>query len=58
MTMTGLGGVRLFWALISISYAAFIGDIFVNEDSTTLASNPGGDDGVRLLWPGGIVYYR
>ena len=57
MTMTCLGGVHLFWALISISYAAFIGDIFVNEDSA-LASNPGGDDGDGLLWPGGIVYYK
>ena len=45
-------------AFISISYADFVGDIFVNDDSTTLASNPGGDDGVCLLWPGGIVYYR
>jgi hypothetical protein len=45
-------------AFLSISYAAFIGDIFVNEDSTTMASNTGVDDGGRLLWPGGIVYYN
>ena len=52
-------------ASISISYAPFIGDIYVNEkdDSSTLASSPGVADGVRrsdpdLLWPGGKVYYR
>ena len=56
-------------ASISISYAPFIGDIYVNEkdDSSTLASSPGVADGVAdgvrrsdpdLLWPGGKVYYR
>jgi hypothetical protein len=44
-------------AFISISYADFVGDIFVNDDSS-FPSNPVGNDGVRLLWPGGIVYYR
>ena len=52
-------------ALISISYAPFIGDIYVNEkeDSSTVVSSPGVAGGVRrsdpdLLWPGGKVYYR
>ena len=52
-------------ALISIIYAPFIGDIYVNEkdDSSTVVSSPGVADGVRrsdpdLLWPGGRVYYR
>ena len=49
-------GLGFIWAFIPISYAAFIGDIFVNDDST-VASNPG-DDGVGLLWPGGTVYYK
>jgi hypothetical protein len=57
--------VGLTLALISCSYEAFIGDIYVKDDdsSSMLGSNPGVADGVllsnpNLLWPGGRVYYK
>ena len=58
--------VALTLALISFSYEAFIGDIYVKDDnSSMLLSNLGVAlaDGVRLsnpdlLWPGGRVYYK
>ena len=65
-TMSFKLSVGLTLALVSFSYEAFIGDIYVkDDDSSMLLSNPGVAlaDGGRLsnpdiLWPGGRVYYK